>query len=467
MEIEFADEHADRAGDGGWFGIDPVCRHRHVVAARGGDIAHAGDHRLVLLLAGPDELAPDEIGGGAVATGGVDAHHDGTDCRIVGERVDAAGDAVGSGDLHPAERRGAARAASDVALHPHDADARPRSPAVVADRGLLERCLAQERGAAAQDLANLLFELIGIREPVDQPFSQRLLRGEQTPIEEPPELPFVEVSLPRHLADIATEHVVEQGVGDLALLLRHVAAGEDVGRVLVGADPDELRLHAELFEARAGEQRRRGEAVHRQDGLRGHDDPVGYRGDSIVEVPAGFQVKEDLLARPPQSLDSLSQFFRPPRPERHPPGPQDDGLDRSVAGQTREHLQCSLQRVAMLATEHEILDVESGTPQRLVEVDVRRRRRGERDALPGLGSEANLRGQCSGVAPAEARSRAKSQVRKVDLRADLEAEGGVRRGTDAGAALIEARLAEQGETAQDTRFHRERAVRRIDAAGLA
>src|SRR5207248_6590058 len=106
VEIELPDEHADRAGDGGWFGIDLIGRDRHVVAAGRGDVAHAGDDRLVLVLASADELPPDEVGGRPVPAGRVDAHDDGADRGIVGEPVDAARDGVGSGDLDPAKGGG-------------------------------------------------------------------------------------------------------------------------------------------------------------------------------------------------------------------------------------------------------------------------------------------------------------------------------------------------------------------------
>src|SRR3954470_4148155 len=321
VQIELSDEHADRPGDRRWFGIDPVGGYRYVVSAGGGDVAHAGDDRLLLLLSRTNELAPDEIGRGAVSAGRIDAHDDGADTGIVGERVDAPRDGVGARDLHAAERRGAARAARDVALDAHDGDARPRSPSVVADRRWIEGRLAQEHGAAAEQFPNLLLELVGIHQRIHQSRPQRLLRSEESSIEEAPEVPFIDVSPARHLAHVASEHVVEQGVRDFALLFRHVAAGEDVRRVLVRADTDELRLHAELFEARAGEERRRGKAVHRQDGLRGHEDPVGYRGDSIVQVTAGFQVKDDLLPGALQSFDSGSQFFGASAAERQPSRP--------------------------------------------------------------------------------------------------------------------------------------------------
>src|SRR5205807_6403349 len=102
----------------------------------------------------------------------------------------------------------------------------------------------------------------------------------------------------------------------LTLLARHVASGEEVRRVLVGADADELRLHSELVEARGGEERRRGETVDRQDRLRSREDPVGRRCDTIVEVPGGFQVKGDLLAGRTQALDSATEFVRSPSAER-------------------------------------------------------------------------------------------------------------------------------------------------------
>src|SRR5207302_361620 len=80
-------------------------------------------------------------------------------------------------------------------------------------------------------------------------------------IQEAPELLLVEVPRLGDAPHVAAEDVVQKSVHHLTLLARHVPAGEDVGRVLVGADADELRLHTELVEARAGEERRRGETV--------------------------------------------------------------------------------------------------------------------------------------------------------------------------------------------------------------
>src|SRR5207248_10016019 len=81
--------------------------------------------------------------------------------------------------------------------------------------------------------------------------------------------------------------------------------------------------------------------------------------------------------------------------------------------------------------------------------------------------EADRGGDRSRVAAAEARGRADAEVREIELRPDLEAEGGIGGEARAWPALVVACLGEEGEAVQDPRFHRERRVRRIDTAHLA
>ena len=101
------------------------------------------------------------------------------------------------------------------------------------------------------------------------------MRLQDSLVEERLQLSSVEVSLLADPLDVASVEIIEQRVLHLALLARHPAAGEDVGRVLVGADAEEFRLHSQLVEARGGEQCRRGKTIHRQDGLRSSVNPVG------------------------------------------------------------------------------------------------------------------------------------------------------------------------------------------------
>ena len=92
--IEMADEDADRSRDRRRLGPDLVRARRHVVAARGGHVAQARYHRLLLLLPRPHQLSPDQVGCRSVAARGIDANHDGRDPRVVGRPADAPDDGV-------------------------------------------------------------------------------------------------------------------------------------------------------------------------------------------------------------------------------------------------------------------------------------------------------------------------------------------------------------------------------------
>ena len=88
LQIELADEHADRAGDGRRQRVDLVRRDGDVVTAGRGDVAHAHNDRLSLLL-GAHQLAPDQVRGVAVSARRVDPHDDRLDGGVVGQPVDA------------------------------------------------------------------------------------------------------------------------------------------------------------------------------------------------------------------------------------------------------------------------------------------------------------------------------------------------------------------------------------------
>ena len=207
--IEVTDEHADGTGDGGGTGEDGVGAGRHVVAARGGDVAHARDHRLLLLLPRPHQLAPDQVGGGAVATRGVDANHDRRDRRVVGSVADAADDRVRSRHPDGAERIAATFTARDVAFHAHDGDSPAATPAQVALRRLVGADLLQG-DVRSQNLTCLLLELVGIDQPVDQPRLHRFPGLQDALVEEGLDLAFVEMTRIRDAPDVPSVKIVQE-----------------------------------------------------------------------------------------------------------------------------------------------------------------------------------------------------------------------------------------------------------------
>src|SRR5205807_2441731 len=137
--------------------IRRACASRHVRAARGSQIAHAGDDGFLLLLRRPPQLAPDQIGGGAVSARRVDAHHDGPHRRIVGRLPDAPRDRIRCRGAHGAEGVALALAAQDGPLDAHHDDARLRTPLRLAQSGRLGADLLQ-RYLSAEELAHLLLE---------------------------------------------------------------------------------------------------------------------------------------------------------------------------------------------------------------------------------------------------------------------------------------------------------------------
>ena len=104
---QLAADDADRTGDGAGLGEDAVGAHRDVVAAAGGDVAHAGDDRLVDRL----RLPPDEVAGQRRTAGAVDAEDDRFDRFIL------RGFLQGFDDGGRAHRRAADQAALALAAH--------------------------------------------------------------------------------------------------------------------------------------------------------------------------------------------------------------------------------------------------------------------------------------------------------------------------------------------------------------
>src|SRR5207245_2239821 len=152
---------------------------------------------------------------------------------------------------------------------------------------------------------------------------------------------------------------------------RHPGPSEEIRRVLVGADAEELRPHTELVEARGGEQCRRGKTVDQQDRLRSGVDPVGRESNTIFEVAAAFQIEKHFLAGTPEIFDACAQFFRPGEPERHAPGAKDDGFRRWVTRHAPQRGEGFGEGVAGCppGDEHERLG--RGVGERLLQIDLR------------------------------------------------------------------------------------------------
>src|SRR4051812_47174017 len=120
----------------------------------------------------------------------------------------------------------------------------------------------------------------------------------------------------------------------------------------------------------------------------------------------------------------------------------------------------------MLATEQEVRGLEPRTPQRLVEIDVGGGRGCELESGPGLRRQADGGGEVSRIAATELGTRADTEVREIDLRADQEAP--VRLGSQRGAAaaLVEPHLPEESQAANDARLQRQGRIGRADSARL-
>src|SRR5262249_34878913 len=118
LEGELTCNDADGAGQGAGFGEDFGATHRDVVAAAGGDIAHAGDDGLFSFDAG--DFAPHQIARESRSARTIDAQHDADDLGIffgVTERFD---DGVAAHAL--AAKAGFAFAATDFADGVDDGD---------------------------------------------------------------------------------------------------------------------------------------------------------------------------------------------------------------------------------------------------------------------------------------------------------------------------------------------------------
>src|SRR4051794_19832204 len=120
----------------------------------------------------------------------------------------------------------------------------------------------------------------------------------------------------------------------------------------------------------------------------------------------------------------------------------------------------------MLATEQEVRGLEPGTAQRLVEIDIGGGGGRELESGPGLRRQADGGGEVSRIGATELGTRADTEVREIDLRADQEAP--VRLGSQRGAAaaLVEPHLPEESQAANDARHRRRARARRAVSARL-
>ena len=150
---------------------DDVPRHRDVVAARGRQIAHRHDERLV--LARQHQRAPDHVRGDRRAARAVHAQDDRLDAAIVGRLVDVFDERVRTGDV--AAPPFARRDRPDRVDH---RDLRPRAEG----EGRRQRLhVVGEVGGVLVAQADVLLDLVAIQQGVDEPGRERVL-GDERPL---------------------------------------------------------------------------------------------------------------------------------------------------------------------------------------------------------------------------------------------------------------------------------------------
>ncbi len=237
--------------------------------------------------------------------------------------------------------------------------------------------VAGEVARAGLELLELLLELVRGHHLIDEPERHRPL-GREDPLGE--RRPVAVDGDPARAGDGGLERAdlaVEVGVDRLALLGRHLAAGELVGGVLERADPGDVPLHAELLHRPAEEGHARGEPVDRQRRLGDGVDPVRRGGDQVLGVAGVEQHRVDLLPRGAQGAHRLAELLRLAEPD---PGERADlqhhPAQRRVARGVVEEANQADERVG-LAQPEQRGDRAAAVREQVVEVeerDVARRR---------------------------------------------------------------------------------------------
>jgi hypothetical protein len=257
------------------------------------------------------QLAPDHFRRDRRSTGAVDAHDHRADAGIDADLANPFGERVRTEHL-PRGRIERAVAARDRAdgVQQRDAAAarwarRGRQRAIVLALRDLLRALDGRRA----------IELIAIRELVDQ---SRLLRpvGEvRSAVDRAARGVLGQLA---SLGDRANELVVPVAVErlvHLAMRGREGALGEGVGRGLVVADVQHVRLHAQLVERAAEEQLVEREPRDVQLPRRHHHDAIGRGREVVLARAAGLEIRDERLAGRLEVLERGVNLLRL-RPQR-------------------------------------------------------------------------------------------------------------------------------------------------------
>ena len=273
--------------------------HRDVVAARGRQIAHRHDERLV--LARQHQGAPDHVRGDRRSARAVDAQDDRLDAAIVRRLVDVFDERVRTGDVAapPVARR-------DRPDRVDHRDLRPRAEG----EGRRQRLhVVGEVGGVLVAQADVLLDLVAIQQGVDEPGRERVLGDERPLVDQRPDRLGRLLAGHRDRLHQLIEGVVVQRRRHLAVRRGEGLLGEGVDRRLVVADVDEIGGRADLVERPAQEHFVGGEALEVEHARRQEHHLLARRGEEVLLLAAVLEVGDRLLAGLAEVDDGVADFL--------------------------------------------------------------------------------------------------------------------------------------------------------------